>query len=169
MTKRFAVVLLGLGLAGCGDPANETEIVMAPGLYEVELPGLAVAGFDVDQGGEPTKKLCLRPGDGSFFAHRVVRETVSIKSCGDPVNERKGNLLSTTITCSLKGGEAKGDAYLRGSGRIRKTSFSSSFKVDMSDVDISDPDAQQGAQMMQAMQSVGSISITAKRIGDCPA
>jgi hypothetical protein len=164
------VALLGLALPAClGDPKKETEISMAPGLYEVELPGARLAGFDMDEPGEPTKKLCLRPGDGAFFAHRVVRETVNVPGCGDPVNERTGNLLATTILCSINEDGVKGDAYLRGSGRIREEEFSSAFKVDLSEIEIEDPEAQEAARMLQAMQSVGSISVSATRVGDCPA
>lgn len=168
--RRDWLLLLPLALAGCiGDPSSEAPVTMTPGLYEVELPGLALAGFDVDQDKEPTKKLCLRPGDRDYFAHRVIRETLALKGCADPVNERKGNQLSTTIRCSIPDPGAKGDIYFRGMGRIRAEAFATGFKVDLSEIDIEDPEAQQAARMLQAMQSVGSVSVTAKRIGDCPA
>jgi hypothetical protein len=168
--KAMCVVAAAALLSGClGEPEKEAPLTMAPGLYEVELPGLALAGFDVDHEQEPTKTLCLRPGDGDFFAHRVVRETLAIEGCGDPVNVRTGNLLSTTLRCKAEDEEVKGEIVLRGSGRIRAEAFAAGFKVDLSEVTLDDSDARQAAQVLQAMQSVGSVSITAKRVGDCPA
>lgn len=167
--KTACAALLPLFLASCGDPASEAEISMTPGYYEVELPGAAIAGFDLGGSDGPAKKLCLRPGDGAFFAHRVVRETLANELCDDPVNERTGNALSTRIRCTMPEGEGlSGDAYLRGSGRIKAESFSADFKLDMSEVTVEDREAQEAVGMLQAMQTVGSVSIDARRIGDCP-
>jgi hypothetical protein len=167
---RVFSVAASLALVGClGDPSTEAPVTMTPGMYEVELPGLALAGFDVDHDKQATKKLCLRPGDGDFFAHRVIRETIALPGCADSVNERTGNLLEATISCSPEESDVKGEVVLRGSGRIRAERFAAEFKVDLSGLQIDDPEARQGAQMLQAVQGVGGLSVDARRIGDCPA
>lgn len=160
-------------LAGCrGDPAAETPIAMMPGLYEVQLPGMSLAGVSVPGADtSASKKLCLRPGDGEYFAQRVVRESLVVEGCADPVNERVGNQLSTTIRCSIEREEeeASGDWYLRGRGRIDEDAFLSDFKIDLTEVEIKDAEVRSGAQAIQALQGVGSMRISARRVGDCPA
>jgi hypothetical protein len=79
---RVFSVAASLALVGClGDPSTEAPVTMTPGMYEVELPGLALAGFDVDHDKQATKKLCLRPGDG-----RLLRPP------GDPRDHRAARL-----------------------------------------------------------------------------
>jgi hypothetical protein len=171
--KRLAIAPLGalIMLAGCrGDPATETPITMKPGLYEVQTPGISLAGVGMSDSSTPGKKLCLRSGDGDFFAHRVVREALATDGCADPVNERAGNQLTSTIRCSIKDNEVSGDYYFRGRGRISEDAFASDFKIDLSEIDHKgNKDAQQGMQMLQAMQGVGSLRISASRVGECPA
>jgi hypothetical protein len=162
--------VLVLALGGClEDIETETPLTMAPGLYEVELPGVALAGFDIDRPDEPTKTLCLRPGDGDYFAHRVLRESLLVQGCDDPVNRRRGNLLETTIRCEAKNVEAGGELVLRGRGRIREDRFAAEFKLDLTELEIDNPEDRQGAQMLQALQSVGGVSLDARRVGECPA
>jgi len=163
--------MLVLGLGACrGDPAAEAPIAMVPGLYEVQLPGVSLGGIGVPGGsGSGSKKLCLRPGDGDYFAHRVVRESLATKGCDDPKNERVGNQLTTTIRCEFEERKVAGDWYLRGRGRISEDSFLADFKIDLTEVEIEDAEAKQGAQALQAMQGVGSLRISAKRVDECPA
>lgn len=172
MKTAMMVPILLLLLAACrGDPAAEAPIAMTPGLYEVQMPGVSLAGVGVP-GAESSasKKLCLRPGDGDYFAHRIVRESLVVEGCADPVNERAGNQLSTTIRCSIEGEgeEAKGDWYLRGRGRIGEDDFLSDFKIDLTEVEIKDSEIRSSAHALQALQGVGSMRISAERVGECP-
>lgn len=161
---------LSIALAACADPAAEQPITMAPGLYELSQPQASLAGFTLDEknDGKP-RQICLRPGDGDFFAHRIVRESLAMKGCSDPDNKRTGNLLESTIRCPFDPEHATGEWFIRASGRIREDSFTTAVRFDIPAEALTDAESVEAAKMLNTYQKFGSVEVEARRVGECPA
>ena len=98
-----------------------------------------------------------------------MRESLAMPGCSDPSSKRTGNLLESTIRCEVKDAAARGAMVMRSRGRIAEDRFIADVTLDMSELELDDPEAEQGKQMIAAMQKVGTVRISASRVGDCPA
>ena len=157
-----AGVLACLSLEGCGgvNPATQEAVQMQPGAYEVELAG-APFGFAI--AAQKQNRRCIS-GSPDNVPTALVRPYMMFHAhCESAKFTRTGNQLTSHAVCPLNP-EASGNGTMAldftGTITAEGITGKTSLKID---AHFDDPDAAAGVALLNNT----SISVTAKRVGDC--
>lgn len=150
------------------DPASETPVNPAPGLYEVTLSG---AGILKAAGEGETHTYCLRMRERSSFPHLLVRNYYQLHaSCAPKRGPREGNAIAGEISCLADPKMAQGFNRFVYNGAIapENTSIEVRIKFDAVPKEESMTEAE-AMQLKLGMKMIerARFLIEAERVGDC--
>jgi hypothetical protein len=173
VSRSIAATAIGaslIALAACGrDAAAEQPIEVRPGLYEAKLQHESFGPFRASTPSELDRRKCVSPSEADTFPQSFTRKYLSMEdACGGPLAERTGNRISGEVSCPLNKDGGSGNLVTRFEGDV------SEEQVDVRAVTKAE-DLQGNPEMLAVLKDTDlakegiALTLTIKRIGDCPA